>query len=359
MSAITPIAIYPGATSVVATGGTAVIAVYGEFMGGTITNPAAAADQGIPAAEDLYVSIAGMAGLVETSTTVALQPGQSFQFAPGQTTQVSVNAVTSGHKFSVYSIQTPQVFPPDSTGDTFPPANPTVLQQTINSYLYQEYNDDNDLQAFVDGYNQLAQGFISWFSSIGLPVYTGAQIINSLLDWVAEGLYGITRPYLPSGKNKNLGPLNTYAYNTLPFNTRKVVGPQDFFATNDDVFKRVITWHFFKGDGKVFNIRWLKRRIMRFLNGVNGTSYNIDETYPISVTFSGSTVFINILPGTATVVGGSIFNEFQFNGVGSEFNDIETLFVPFPTFDLAPILQAAIESGVLELPFQYTYVVNI
>ena len=39
------------------------------------------------------------------------------------------------------------------------------LASTIKSYLYQEYAQDNDLQAFVDAYNAIAQGYQDWFNA--------------------------------------------------------------------------------------------------------------------------------------------------------------------------------------------------
>lgn len=138
----------------------------------------------------------------------------------------------------------------------------------------------------------------------------------------------------------------------------RFVAPETFYATTDDVFKRIITWHFYKGDGKVFTIRWLKRRIMRFLEGTNGTAPNIDQTYQVSVSFGvGNQVNITILSGIRTFLSGAIFNGFAMNT--QAFNAIQTSFVPLTNFALAPVLKAAIEAGACELPFQYTYVVSI
>ena len=240
----------------------------------------------------------------------------------------------------------------------FPPSAPTTLTATIPSYLYKEYSDDDNLQALVDAYNAITQEYVTWFVQIGLPVYTGALIAGALLDWVAAGLYGITRPTLPSGRNKDVGPFNTYPLNTIAFNGRRVIGPQNFAATSDDVFKRIITWHFFKGDGKQFSIAWLKRRIMRFLLGVNGTNPPIDNTYQISVTFGvGNQVNIRILNGLRTVTGGAIFNRFAFNTV--PFNGLRSTLEQFAPLADAAILKEAIDSGACEMPFMFTYVVTV
>lgn len=206
-----------------------------------------------------------------------------------------------------------------------------TIQNTIPSYLYQEYADDETLQAFVSAYNTLTQQYVNWFNQIDLPVYTNPLITGPLLDWVARGLYGFVRPVLPYGSQQVVGPLNTYAFNALPeLNALLKVGNTNFFATTDDIFKRVITWHFFKGDGNRFDIRWFKRRIMRFLIGVNGTNPNIDQTYQVSIKF---------------------FSAYQVT------IDIETGGAVTPT--LAMILQSGIVSGALETPFQFQYNITI
>ena len=72
-------------------------------VGGFIVNPLSAADQGLAGGalpEPLYVSPAGAAGLAAGGTTFALAPGQKWDIIPGQTTATSVNALTTGHKFS-------------------------------------------------------------------------------------------------------------------------------------------------------------------------------------------------------------------------------------------------------------------
>lgn len=97
----TPVTPTPGLVSSVATGGDAVNAVPANPNGGFITNPAAAVDQGLVTAENLYVNAVGAATLNGNGTTFALAPGQSWPIIPGQTTPTSVNAPSSGHQFSV------------------------------------------------------------------------------------------------------------------------------------------------------------------------------------------------------------------------------------------------------------------
>lgn len=200
------------------------------------------------------------------------------------------------------------------------------LTQQIPVYLYTEYNDDEDLQALVESYNQISQVYLDWFNSINLPIYTSPSITGVLLDWVAQGLYGLERPVLPSGFAQSFGPFNTYTFNSITFNEQLIIGATNYYTTSDDIFKRIITWRFYKGDGTQFNVTWLKRRIMRFLYGDNGADTSVGQTYIVSVTFSsGYQVIIDILESSPA----------------------------------ASYLQSAIAAGVLPLPFQYSYTVNI
>jgi hypothetical protein len=355
-----PTFLYPAARSTVAAGGQPEVAIYGPVIGGLIMNPGTAGDQGVPTVEELYIDLIGPASLGISLTTYALEPGQLFVIPANFAGNISVNAATSGHRFSAYVIQNANSYTPP-TGN-FPPDGPTGVLRTILSYLYEEYRDDDDLQAFVDGFNGMAQDLIDWFVNINLPVYTSDTINGELLDWVAEGLYGLQRPALPSGLNHNIGPLNTYPPNPfnplVPLNTIILASSQQVYFTNDDVFKRILTWHFFKGDGKVFTIRWLKRRIMRFLIGINGTAPNIDQTYVISVTFGlNYQVNINVGSGIRKITKSAMLNTFQSNTIKP--NELDTSFTPLPQLPLAPILKAGIDTGILELPFQFTYVVTI
>lgn len=253
-----------------------------------------------------------------------------------------------------------------------------TLVKIIPSYLYQQYSDDENLQALVDAYNIIAQQYLDWFNAVELPIYTGLR--GSLLDWVAAGLYGIQRPSLPYGVVPLEGPLNTYTPNQLPLNFSNdaaleyssegaigyfIIGESPIggtggggnsgannFVTSDDTFKRVITWLFYKGDGNIFNIQWLKRRCERFLKGIDGKNPigGIQQTYEISVIFGrGRLVQIIILDGTATTGAGAVPNAFMLNSLTP--NDPEVDY----TGTKGRILKAGIESGVLALPFQFRY----
>lgn len=344
------VSLFPGAASQVTKGGTSVAAAFGPLLGGFVMNPLRAADQGVPA-EPLYLDLTGPAATRETATTIELFPGSTFAFPANFGGTVWINAATSGHKFSavVYQPATSYVLTPNAEG--FPPSGPTVLSTTIPSYLYVQYADDDNLQAFVSAYNTIAQAYVSWFATTNLGDYT--SLSGSLLDWVAQGLYGFTRPQLGQGRNRNIGPLNTYVFNSLPLNALKKIGPQNVTDVSDDVFQRVITWSFYKGDGFVVNIRWLKRRIMRFLTAANGTAPNIDQTYAISVVIGGDTVTIRISIGSRKLTKGAL-NSYTYNSF--PMNGSNTRFMPATTgvFALDTVFEEAINAGVLPIPFQFT-----
>ncbi len=232
-----------------------------------------------------------------------------------------------------------------------------MLAKIIPSYLYTGFADDADLQAFMVAFNQLAQEYVDWFNTINLPIYTGDQISGDLLDWVAAGLYGQMRPSLPAGSPHNIGMYNTAAFNTMAYNQFRILGPISYYVATDDIFKRVMTWNLYKGDGTTFNIRWLKRRIQRFLTGENGVDPGVSETYQISVTFGAhQQINISIITGGRTITGGALYNRFAYNKTA--YNSITSVYSPLTPSPFAPIFKSAMEAGVLNVPFQYTFAVG-
>ena len=249
-------------------------------------------------------------------------------------------------------------FPPAPQKGTFPPPGPTTLTATLPSYLYQQYADDSDLQAFATAFNGRANVYVSWFA--GPPALADYRAQSGpLLDWVAQGVYGFVRPTLSSGKYRSVGPYDTTPYNTLPYNKIRKIGPTNVTVTNDDIFRRIITWNYYKGDGNRFNVRWLKRRIMRFLLGVNGTAPNIDNTYPVSISFgTGGVVSIKLSSGSRKVLSGA-YNTVPFNKI-VPYNALMTVFQSGPNpLPNESVLQQAIQSGVLQLPFQFDFLISV
>ena len=212
------------------------------------------------------------------------------------------------------------------TTPPWPPTGPTSVQSTIPAYLYVQYQGDDAVQAFFTAYNQYAQAYINFFNSLNFPIYTQSPLSGKLLDWVAESIYGISRPALPTSRGtRRIGAVNTFTANSITFNGYIPGKPSTYTATSDDTFRRIITWSFYKGDGKVFNPRWLKRRINRFLNGINGTDVVNDTQYNVSVYPTGFQAWtIKLTNSTAT-----------------------------------QIFAAAVQTGAIELPFQISWTVTL
>lgn len=230
-----------------------------------------------------------------------------------------------------------------------------MLTTIIPAYPYVQYNDDTDVSAFFTAYNQIAQQYLDSVNDINLPIYT--KLSGDLLDWVGTGLYGIPRPALNAGLNGINGTLGSFTFGDQTFGNFSFSGPSTVYVTTDDIYQRCITWQFYKGDGTQFSIPWLKRRIMRFLFGENGVDYGVNETFPVSVTFgAGNLVVINLGAASGVATGGAIFGEMTFGDY--DFSDITATITPGYAIPTATILAEGILSGVLPLPFQYTYQVN-
>jgi hypothetical protein len=374
-----PIGLSAGFASVVAKGGTSVRVCDKSITsgGGWVINPLVAKDQAIHAAENLYVDFTGPADLAETDTTIALKPGQTLMIPPFSS--VWVNAAANGHAFAGVFVNIPVQFPPTPVPGVFPPEGPTGLTETIKSYLYQQYFDDDDLQAFVDAYNAISQDYVDTFNALKLPIYTNELIAGPLADWVMTGLYGYPRPTLYTTREAPIGPLNTWwpnytLYGGIGPNMIAYTGPQNVLIADDDLYKRCLTWHYMKGDGKYFNVRWLKRRVWRFLIGLNGTSPHIDNTDQVSITFGPNyEVTIRIVLMVRTVIGGMMPNMFGPNGLAVIQNaavtvkatsvmPLNTILSTLETLPQAPKAQdllEAVQTGVLELPFQFKFDVQI
>jgi hypothetical protein len=397
--AAAPITLYAPLTSIAGIDSQQIVPPAPTLLGGMIYNPARPHDQGLSISEPLFINIIG--GLASTSVpgTESLAPGERFLIPPGVPV-VNVSAPSNGHHFSAffassYTPDPPLPVPgnPDYTGPTgktvFPPTTVTGLINTIGGYLYQEYTDDDDLQGWVEGQTQAQQDYVDTFNALNLPIYTGPLVAGKLLDWVGQGVYGYPRPALSSGKYQQLGPLNTWGPNPwapsaipVPLNELKQLLQGDVVVTDDDTYRRCLTWHFYKGDGKYFGVRWLKRRVWRFLYGVNGTAPNavppytgdssIADTEQISVSIGATrNATIRLVMGHRTVTGGAMLNAFGPNGFGAPFDDAGEPYVPIPLDDLETtyetyqalpymqIFKEALESGVLEMPYQFTFKVAI
>ena len=215
------------------------------------------------------------------------------------------------------------------------------LQKVIPSYLYKEYEDDPSLQAFVDSFNALSQGYLDWFNQTPLGLYTSPFITGSLLDWIGQGVYGIRRPVLASQTSVRFAGYNANPYNTIAYNAQYYSASQTASVANDDIYKRVLTWHTYRGDGMQFSMQWLKNRISRFINGVNGSDYPVLNDPPM-ITVTGTVFAVTALDS----VGFDALQLCYENGA---------LQFPFEYQLQFNIVKFFNDGGVLTMPFAFTY----
>jgi hypothetical protein len=200
------------------------------------------------------------------------------------------------------------------------------VTEVIPAYVYGEYSDDDNIGTFFIVANTLTQQYVSFFHDVNLPIYTNPLIVGSLLDWVINGIYGLPRSLIQVGTNEVYGVIDTYPIDSLIIDGYRVVSKAAYNLMTDDTYRRVLTWHFYKGDGQQFTIKWLKRRIARFINLTNIYNTGIDDTSFVSVTVEANNVI-------AIVVKSSNPN--------------------------ASIFQQLLIDHLLELPFQYTFTLSI
>lgn len=183
-------------------------------------------------------------------------------------------------------------------------ANPTPTATTIlPSYLYKEYADDDTLQAFVDAYNQLAQGYLDWFNLTPLAVYTSPNVNGALLDWIGQGLYGISRPVFSSlNTDVNTTAVNNFAINTMGVNSSTHSSSGTAILATDDYYKRTLTWYLYIGNSRHTNATNIRLRVARFLFGINGTDVTLSQAQAVSVTVATGPVHyvITVPAGTAS-----------------------------------------------------------
>ena len=226
----------------------------------------------------------------------------------------------------------------------------------INAYLYQQFKDDKDLSAFVQAYNAMSQEYVDWFNSINLPIYTSPQCSGLMLDWVAEGIYGIKRQNLSSGNSITSGQLNSSKINTDRIDASAKSSTLQTIEMTDDIFKRVLTWNLYRGDGHTFSVQWLKRRVLRFILGANGADI-IERQGVIGLSNTGAASIANpeILPlwtKPYVALTGTQIVSVQFNALNAVTIQYRTGTSQVP---MVNVLNACFNNGILDLPMQYTF----
>ena len=229
--------------------------------------------------------------------------------------------------------------------------NPNSLQTIAPSYLYQQYADDSDLQAFVAAYNGIVQGYLDQMNNAPLGLYTSGNISGLLLDWIAQGIYGIDRPYLSQLVTRTYGALGTYGIGTKAIGSFLISQTGTSQAVTDDIYKRVMTWYLYRGDGYKMSIQWLKRRVARFLYGANGGDIDVNEIYNVNITQTELHYNNGGLGtyGIGTKAIGSLTQEHKL------INHAITIQVP--SSNIGQVFQSLIANNYLALPFQVKFTV--
>lgn len=225
--------------------------------------------------------------------------------------------------------------------------------EVIPAYPYSIYKNDDNISTFFKGYNEYSQQYVDFFVNLFLPVYDSKS--GSFLDWVGRNIYGIRRPVFPVGLQEQRGDLNTIAFDEMELNKLLTLYPANYILASDDVYKRVIKWHHWKGDDGIFNIQTLKQRVMRFLSGWDV----IQQTYQVSVSFgAGNQVNLIIYnTGRRNLNPSAVVNNSEFSRIALNEQPTEQLSVT--PLDLAEIFKIAVETGALELPFQFDWQITI
>ncbi|OYV52109.1 MAG: hypothetical protein B7X10_00255 [Burkholderiales bacterium 21-58-4] len=183
--------------------------------------------------------------------------------------------------------------------------NPTMpLQTVLPAYLYEQYSADDNISAFFTSYTELAQGYLEWFNQTPLAVYTSNGISGSLLDWTATGIYGISRPVLSSLQTMFVAGVNAYAVNTVAVNGNVFYQSGSATLADDDIYKRVLTWWLYRGDGKQLSSEWIRRRVARALFGANGADVSYDDFAQVSVV--SQNINAPAAPVLSSVSGGTL-----------------------------------------------------
>ena len=300
------------------------------------------------AAGDFNTEFSPSITIVSSDADAVLAPGDTFVVPANFGGSVWVASLSAGHRFSAIIVQPATQYPPTPYAGAFPPSGPTTKLTTIPSYLYKQYEDDDDLQALVAAQNQVTQDYVDTFNDLNLPDVTTKS--GALLDWVGAGLYGLPRPTFFSGRYESTGPLDTVAFNDPPELNQilSTLNFEDVAVTSDDVYKRVLLWHLWKADGRQVSTPWIRRRVVRFLFG-EGNQGGANHVSVVSD--AGRNLSITIVTGERRIIGGALYNGAPFNEV--PFDAVATSLTTFATPALAAVLKEGLDSGALELPAQY------
>ncbi len=225
------------------------------------------------------------------------------------------------------------------------------IQAVPRCYVYDQYSDDPNIQAFADAYTAIMQGYLDWFNSTPLGAYTNPNIAGPLLDWTAAGIYGVVRPVISTLNKSTRGGFGTRIYGTSPYGTllKKQSGTAQ--VANDDYYKRTLTWILYQGDADNIDITWLKNRIARFLYGANGADVDVGMANNISI------MPMMMVPdagyGARTFGKKPAYGKMFMRQVMSI-----RLYITIPDIPAAHVFAALVTQGILPMPIQITWVIG-
>jgi hypothetical protein len=116
----------------------------------------------------------------------------------------------------------------------------------------------------------------------------------------------------------------------------------------DDLYKRLLTFWLFLGDGKQMSLAWIRRRFARFLFGVNGSDIPAEYLQQVS-----------ILPVKFPPNGAMGSQPMGYNAMGVLNTNTQSAkrnyTISIPQSVAALTLQQLFSSSLLPLPFQISF----
>lgn len=226
------------------------------------------------------------------------------------------------------------------------------IQAVPRCYVYDQYSDDANIQAFADAYTAIMQGYLDWFNSTPLGAYTNPNIIGPLLDWTATGIYGVARPVISTLTRTTRGAFGSRSYGASPYGVFQVKSVGTAQVANDDYYKRTLTWTLYQGDADNIDITWLKKRIARFLYGANGADVDVGMANNISI------MPMMMVPDAG--YGSRAFGKKPAYGKMflRQVMSIR-LYITIPDIPAAQIFIDFVNQGILPMPIQITWVITL
>lgn len=219
------------------------------------------------------------------------------------------------------------------------------LQNAIPAYVYTQFADDADIQAFFTAHNTTAQEYVDWFNNTPFGAYTSPGLFGPLLDWIATALYGVERPVVSNQSTAFLAGFTAFPVSAVPLTGYRYTQNGTATVGSDDLYKRVLTWILYRGDGQQMTMFWLQKRIARFLYGANGSDVPLSTVHTVSVggapyPFRGA---MGLLPMGLHAMG---------MGLTTPGYRKRSIAVALPPSSYGTALVDLIASGILPIPFQ-------